>query len=217
MSAVLDAQREAEWLQHVWSSGLPRLVLDRLEALQAALNDLERLRSGDEEAWHAIEDAAKQVRVTASGAQLKLPDAPTPRSTAIHDLLARQYNTAIAAATSIEYGLETPQEYLESFERYVTRLVEYKTLFDSVADLATKLAEQIEQPEMAIPDVARRSIPSEVKREVWRRDEGRCVDCGSRERLEFDHIIPVSRGGANTVRNIELRCERCNRSKGAQI
>jgi 5-methylcytosine-specific restriction endonuclease McrA len=43
------------------------------------------------------------------------------------------------------------------------------------------------------------------------------VDCGSRERLEYDHIIPVSRGGSNTVRNIELRCERCNRSKGARI
>jgi 5-methylcytosine-specific restriction endonuclease McrA len=40
---------------------------------------------------------------------------------------------------------------------------------------------------------------------------------GSRGRLEFDHIIPVSRGGANTVRNIELRCEPCNRRKGARV
>ena len=42
-------------------------------------------------------------------------------------------------------------------------------------------------------------------------------DCGSRERLEFDHIIPVSKGGSNTARNLELRCETCNRQKGATI
>jgi 5-methylcytosine-specific restriction endonuclease McrA len=43
------------------------------------------------------------------------------------------------------------------------------------------------------------------------------VECGSRERLEFDHIIPVSEGGFNTARNIELRCETCNRRKAAKI
>jgi hypothetical protein len=67
------------------------------------------------------------------------------------------------------------------------------------------------------PASRREPIPESVRHEVWRRDEGRCVDCGSRERLEFDHIIPVSRGGSNTARNLELRCESCNRSKGATI
>jgi len=63
----------------------------------------------------------------------------------------------------------------------------------------------------------RRPIPSDVKRKVWRRDQGRCVGCGSNEALEFDHIIPVSKGGSNTVRNIQLLCERCNRAKAANI
>jgi hypothetical protein len=63
----------------------------------------------------------------------------------------------------------------------------------------------------------RQPIPVRVRREVWRRDQGRCVDCSSRERLEYDHIIPVSKGGSNTVRNIELRCESCNRQKAAAI
>jgi hypothetical protein len=64
---------------------------------------------------------------------------------------------------------------------------------------------------------ARETIPERVRHEVWRRDQGQCVDCGSRERLEFDHIIPVSRGGSNTARNIELRCQACNRRKGATV
>jgi hypothetical protein len=67
------------------------------------------------------------------------------------------------------------------------------------------------------PAAGREAIPERVRHEVWRRDQGTCVDCGSRARLELDHIIPVVHGGANTVRNLEIRCEACNRSKGARI
>ena len=63
----------------------------------------------------------------------------------------------------------------------------------------------------------RGAIPSDVRIEVWRRDGGRCGRCGSRERLEFDHIVPIALGGSNTARNIELLCEVCNRSKSDSI
>ncbi|MGH9637491.1 MAG: HNH endonuclease [Candidatus Angelobacter sp.] len=63
----------------------------------------------------------------------------------------------------------------------------------------------------------REQIPESVRMFVWQRDGGRCVKCGGQENLEFDHIIPVSMGGSNTARNIQLLCERCNRSKGANI
>ena len=52
---------------------------------------------------------------------------------------------------------------------------------------------------------------------VWRRDEGRCAECGSKENLEYDHIIPASEGGSSTERNLQLLCESCNRAKGASI
>ncbi len=60
-------------------------------------------------------------------------------------------------------------------------------------------------------------IPFEVRIKVWRRDNGKCVRCGTRQKLEFDHIIPVSKGGSNTARNIELLCENCNRLKSDTI
>ncbi len=63
----------------------------------------------------------------------------------------------------------------------------------------------------------REAIPRAVQRDVWRRDEGRCVECSSKERLCFDHIIPYSRGGSSTARNLQLLCERCNLSKGNRI
>jgi len=62
-----------------------------------------------------------------------------------------------------------------------------------------------------------RHIPDSVKVEVWRRDGGRCVRCGANDYLEFDHIIPFSRGGANTARNLQLLCRRCNQAKGSEI
>ncbi|MBL7161817.1 MAG: HNH endonuclease [Anaerolineales bacterium] len=65
--------------------------------------------------------------------------------------------------------------------------------------------------------IKRQRISERVRIEVWRRDNGQCVRCGSREKLEYDHIIPVSKGGSNTTRNIELLCEKCNRSKGNKI
>lgn len=63
----------------------------------------------------------------------------------------------------------------------------------------------------------RTRIPEEVRIAVWRRDQGRCARCGSRENLEYDHIVPVSKGGGNTERNIELLCQDCNRAKGNRI
>jgi 5-methylcytosine-specific restriction endonuclease McrA len=67
-------------------------------------------------------------------------------------------------------------------------------------------------------DTARRErIPDDIRMFVWQRDEGKCVKCGSNERLEFDHIIPLVKGGSTTERNIQLLCESCNRAKGAQI
>jgi hypothetical protein len=65
--------------------------------------------------------------------------------------------------------------------------------------------------------ISREPIPENVRLFVWQRDKGQCVKCSSREKLEFDHIIPVIAGGSNTERNIQLLCEPCNRSKGATI
>jgi len=67
------------------------------------------------------------------------------------------------------------------------------------------------------PKPRRKAIPRAVQREVWQRDSGRCVECESKERLCFDHIVPFSKGGSNTVRNLQLLCERCNLSKGNRI
>ena len=63
----------------------------------------------------------------------------------------------------------------------------------------------------------RAHIRQDIKILVWQRDQGRCVSCSSQTDLEFDHIIPIAMGGANTARNLQLLCEPCNRRKGATL
>lgn len=63
-----------------------------------------------------------------------------------------------------------------------------------------------------------RMIPSQVKQEVFRRDQGKCVECGEKNNLHFDHILPYSKGGSSIVAtNIQLLCARHNLSKSDKI
>jgi hypothetical protein len=75
---------------------------------------------------------------------------------------------------------------------------------------------RVDESDAASPR-GRQPIPDDVRMFVWQRDGGRCVKCGCEERLEFDHIIPLTRGGSNTARNVQLLCATCNRSKGGEI
>ncbi len=45
---------------------------------------------------------------------------------------------------------------------------------------------------------------------------GLCVCCSSISKLEVDHIVPLARGGSNSIENIQPLCRTCNASKGAQ-
>jgi len=62
-----------------------------------------------------------------------------------------------------------------------------------------------------------RHITQEIRNTVWQRCNGRCVECSSTSYLEFDHIIPFSKGGSNSENNIQLLCRACNLSKSDRI
>lgn len=70
---------------------------------------------------------------------------------------------------------------------------------------------------MSYEQTTREVIPENIRSQVWRRDLGKCVTCGSKQNLQFDHIIPVSKGGATSALNLQLLCRSCNQKKGARI
>lgn len=84
---------------------------------------------------------------------------------------------------------------------------------ESIFRLDTLMEKKRAVEEKPASSKSRAPIPDDVKMFVWNRDEGKCAKCGSQFNLEYDHIIPVSKGGSNTARNIQLLCEPCNRKK----
>ena len=91
------------------------------------------------------------------------------------------------------------------------------------SDVPQRKSEELNPPPLLValtkdsPKKRKRHITKKVTDEVWIRYQGQCAECGSRENIELDHIIPFSKGGSNTSRNIQLLCQTCNRRKSNKI
>lgn len=104
-------------------------------------------------------------------------------------------------------------------------LIDYKVVNDgkrNVFRFILKLNEatsKSDTPQSEIRDIPHtRLIPSSVKQEVFIRDGGRCVICGSTENLHFDHELPFSKGGTSlSANNIRILCQKCNLKKSNKI
>ena len=58
-----------------------------------------------------------------------------------------------------------------------------------------------------------RYIPRKVKREAFKKNNGKCVICNEKAD-SLDHIIPFSKGGRETIENMQPMCKKCNSKKG---
>jgi 5-methylcytosine-specific restriction endonuclease McrA len=64
------------------------------------------------------------------------------------------------------------------------------------------------------PGQGPRFFPPAMREYIFRRDGYRCTNCGSRSRLEADHIVPYSLGGKTVPSNGKTLCHDCNDLKG---
>lgn len=86
-----------------------------------------------------------------------------------------------------------------------------------MAEAVITAVTRMHKRQLVAPGQASRHIPQDIKVAVWQRDQGRCVECGADQYLEFDHIIPFSRGGATSLNNLQLLCRNCNNAKRDRI
>lgn len=119
----------------------------------------------------------------------------------------------------------------ESFEEYFVRVKNYAIIsetielykqaierYESKHNTKTYLIIPTQFPDYLLNDSDYdRRIPTNVKQFVWKRAGGKCEICGSEKDLEFDHDIPVSKGGSNSEKNIQILCRKCNRKKKDKI
>ncbi len=95
-----------------------------------------------------------------------------------------------------------------------------ETGLDLILAAAEKRKGIVAKPRKGQRPAKRTTIPAAVKREVWKRDQGRCQyrlpsgeTCGSTCRLEFDHVVPLALDGESTVDEIPLLCRPHNETE----
>jgi hypothetical protein len=133
------------------------------------------------------------------------------------------------AAKDFKSGMRKKPEFIKVYEKIAKGIWCYKGFFelldaDLVSDGTRKVfkfhLKPIEKKLLGgvveLPHT--RLIPTRVKVEVWRRDGGKCVQCGSTRNLHYDHDIPFAKGGSSlTAANVRLLCAKHNLEKSDKI
>ena len=68
------------------------------------------------------------------------------------------------------------------------------------------------------PQRRRKSFPTELKKEIFKGQDGKCMYCGRKpgiDLMDVDHKNPMAKGGSDQKRNLQLICRTCNTRKGA--
>lgn len=97
-------------------------------------------------------------------------------------------------------------EYVNSYDRSVYSLKSAKQVFD--APLVIRINRFYKIPHRST---------SLNKHNIFKRDENKCVYCGSTKDLNIDHVIPKSKGGRDTWKNLVTSCRSCNSIKADNI
>lgn len=191
--------------------------------LHVVLNELQELESD------GISDIPQRNPDTSFGFEIIMGDAPNQRSLnwQLKPLLKRNQPldqphfidprcTVLFFADTL-FVCDAPPANVE--ERTVAMLSAKRHVLARGASVAKLKSEVAALEALTAPQekTGRPGIPSDVKRAVWVRDGGACRQCGAKKELHFDHIIPYSKGGADSIENLQILCGPCNRSKSDRV
>ncbi|MGV9667888.1 TerD family protein [Nocardia niigatensis] len=187
-------------LTQVRAGDLPRvsrpdlhLEMDELLHVDVDAEQIRYLASGPKQSSGRLIGSSRKLRFIGAGAGSELAWAKIVS-------VRHEYDTVVIDATTARGG-----------GSYRVRDAEYVA---AVLEGALRIAKRLV---LAPGQRDSRAIPQDVKAQVWQRDAGKCAQCGAQEYLEFDHVIPWSRGGATSVDNLQILCRGCNLAKGARM
>jgi hypothetical protein len=180
-----------------WTGQAPFLSSETITSVSDAKGEIERIRFIEKQLRHVKKELGNKIR------DIKSQRKPGMRKKGILGFAAAISDNNINKKTnSYQLIAHKIDEMLElSFKRRINIEI-------WIGQQRSKLKDQ---------SITRQPLSEEVQLYVWNRDGGKCVKCGSQFNLEYDHIIPVSKGGSNTARNIQLLCEPCNRKKSKNL
>ena len=145
------------------------------------------------------------------------PERPSPPSV-VAPLAPERYKLQVTLSADTYQTLRRAQDLL----RHSVPDGDLAAIVDRALKLLVKELEQTkfsatERPrKTSLTHKRSRYIPADVRREVWKRDEGQCAFVGTQGRctergfLEFHHVLPYADGGQCVTENLELRCRAHN-------
>jgi len=134
-------------------------------------------------------------------------------------LLASRLNNIIPADPdwiANRIGANTPVDLAVLLEAGFIEPVPAEHVATQTEQVATQDKKGAGAMSKTAPAWGNRHIPKAIKELVHERDNGTCQTCGSTENIEFDHIVPISKGGVSIDSNLQLLCRSCNRRKRAK-
>ena len=98
-------------------------------------------------------------------------------------------------------------------QRFLKKIVRLKHATINESGLVTKISAAY-SPSSKIKLDARDAIPTSIRKSVFEKQGMVCTYCGDTAGpFEIDHIVPWSRGGDNSPKNLCVSCRTCNRAK----
>lgn len=128
-------------------------------------------------------------------------------------LIASERDGQVPVGAELAFRLHIEEELANDI---VTELMGTNFLVEGNAKTAEQTA-TLAQRVAKSNGFGNRHISDATKRAVWERDGGKCCRCGSVENVEYDHKVPVSKGGNSEDSNIQLLCRPCNRAKRTKL
>jgi hypothetical protein len=133
-----------------------------------------------------------------------------------------QDKTRAVSSTHTQVQFVANEEQMALFEKAKGLLahsnpnMSWAELFQKVTEIALQKIDPSQRsvsPTRKLQDPRKRVANVNLRREIWRRDHGKCLKCGSQHALEIDHIIPWALGGETTDENLRLLCRSCNQRR----